>query len=61
MAQPIDKGRSINQENQQEVVKKRPVKKSYVTPSLTEYGGIAKLTQSGPISGTDLVQMMPCL
>ncbi len=63
MAQPINKGRSINQEKQPEVAQKRPVKKSYVTPSLVEYGSVAKLTQSGGFTTTDIsgAAMMPCL
>ncbi len=52
MAQPIDKGRSINQEKEPEIANETRVKKSYASPSLVEYGSIAKLTQgaSGPLS-----------
>ena len=31
----------------------RIVKKTYLSPSLVEYGSVAKLTQSGMGSGTD--------
>ncbi len=41
------------------------VKKTYVSPSLLEYGGIAKLTQNGAGSGADggsvAGMMMVCL
>ena len=33
-------------------------KKAYNKPSLTEYGSIAKLTQGGGVSGTDVNTMM---
>ena len=63
MAQPMDERKSINQEQGPQDAQKRAVKKSYVTPSLLEYGGIAKLTQSGGFTTTDIIgaQMMACL
>jgi hypothetical protein len=36
-------------------------KKSYVSPHLTEYGNVEKLTQRGGRSGTDARLMMGCL
>ncbi len=36
-------------------------KKPYVSPQLTEYGNVEKLTQSGNGSGTDKRGMMRCL
>jgi hypothetical protein len=37
-------------------------KKTYISPSLLEYGNIAKLTQGGGNSGGDGASgMMPCL
>ena len=58
MAQPtMDEGRSITQKNQPAVAKK-----SYSSPSLLEYGSIAKLTQTGTAAGTDFpAGMMTCL
>ena len=61
MSQPIDEMKSINQKRGPEVGQKRAVKKSYVSPSLVEYGGIAKLTQTSAGTGTDFSQMMACL
>jgi hypothetical protein len=62
MAQPIDAGRSIKQGNQPEVAKKRPVKRTYITPTILEYGSIAKLTQgaSGPLGDGSLMRTV-CL
>ena len=41
------------------------IKKTYTSPSLLEYGNIAKLTQNGATSGTDgggaAAMMMMCL
>lgn len=36
-------------------------KKTYATPRLTEYGSIAKLTQSGGSANGDAGLLMPCL
>ena len=62
MAQFIDKGRSINQEKQPEIANETRMKKSYASPSLLEYGSIAKLTQgaSGPFSDGPAMQTI-CL
>jgi hypothetical protein len=35
-----------------------PEKKAYERPRLVEYGSIAKLTQGGGVSGTDVNTMM---
>ena len=40
---------------------KPPKKQAYATPSLIEYGSIAKLTQTGGASGADTMAMMACL
>ena len=63
MAQSLEHRRSINLEKRPEVAKKTRVKKSYVSPLLLEYGSIAKLTQSGGATLTDILgpQMRPCL
>ncbi len=52
MVQTPERGRPLNGENRPEVAKKRPVKKSYISPQLLEYGSITKLTQnaSGPVN-----------
>ena len=36
-------------------------KKPYVSPQLTEYGNVEKLTRSGGVSGTDAMSAMACL
>jgi hypothetical protein len=36
-------------------------KKRYTPPALVCYGSVAKLTQSGNLSGTDRMGMMGCL
>lgn len=60
MASRPQEAESLNQESQPEVAKK-----IYSSPSLIEYGSVAKLTQSGNGSGTDggIVpgMMMVCL
>jgi len=40
---------------------KPPAKQVYSTPSLIEYGSIAKLTQTGGQSGADSMVKMACL
>jgi hypothetical protein len=40
---------------------KQPAKQAYSTPSLIEYGSIAKLTQTGGVTGADAMAMMACL
>ncbi|MBI2364600.1 MAG: lasso RiPP family leader peptide-containing protein [Deltaproteobacteria bacterium] len=53
--------RVIDGETQSEVAKKSDVKRSYTPPRLLEYGNIAKLTQSGTVSGNDFIMMQACL
>lgn len=61
MTQPINERRLTKQGKGTDVAQQRAVKKSYKTPILIEYGGIAKLTQTAAGSGTDFARMRPCL
>jgi hypothetical protein len=60
MAPRSQEAESLNQESQPEVMKK-----IYSSPSLIEYGSVAKLTQTGNGSGVDggidPTMMMVCL
>jgi hypothetical protein len=38
-----------------------PDRRPYHPPELVEYGSVAKLTQGGGMSGTDMFMMMICL
>jgi hypothetical protein len=53
MGQPLDEATSGAQENQPEVTKTTHVKKPYISPTIVEYGSIAKLTESGGLSAAD--------
>lgn len=53
MGQLRDDGRSGAQEYQPMAAEKPRVKKPYLSPSLVEYGSIAKLTESGVASAAD--------
>ena len=63
MAQPIDERGSLDQGNQPEVAKQRSLKKIYISPTLLEYGSIAKLTQgaSGPFLDAGMNRATVCL
>ena len=61
MSQPLDEMKSINREQRREDAPKRAAKKKYASPNLVEYGGIAKLTQTGTGVGPDYSGMMTCL
>ena len=61
MSQSIGEMKSINREQRREDAPKRTAKKKYASPNLVEYGGIAKLTQTGATGTGDYSGMMPCL
>ena len=51
----------MKQDNPSKPEQKPPAKQAYSTPNLIEYGSIAKLTQTGGLSGADSMAMMVCL
>jgi hypothetical protein len=57
--------RSHNKQPSRDEAAKRPRLKPYASPTLIEYGNIAKLTQTGTGSGADggksATKMMVCL
>ena len=63
MTQRIDKERPTSPVQRPKAAHKKPVKKNYATPSLLEYGSIAKLTQTGGATAADFqgATMMACL
>jgi hypothetical protein len=56
MSEELDEGGSSNL-----AIRIPAVKGAYTPPKLVEYGSVAKLTQSGVISGIDAMMMMGCL
>jgi len=58
MAQPKNHDASMDPGNEQGGIQQTGMKKRYASPALVEYGSVAKLTQGGGLSGTDLMMMM---